>query len=64
MEVIQKLRIIEWTSEFKDGSREIRYELQSQDGQMRWMSLGTSATLLDARKALILHTPNNCCWPG
>ena len=61
---VQKFRIIEWTSEFKDGSREISYELQSQDGQKRWMSLGTSATLPDARRALILHTPNNSCWTG
>jgi hypothetical protein len=60
----KKFRIIEWTSQFQDGSYEVKYELQSKDGQKTWRSLGTSATLSEARMALILLTPNNCCWLG
>jgi hypothetical protein len=61
---IQRFRIVEWTSEFNDGSCEVKYELQSLDKQKRWKSLGMSATLSDARRTLILLTPNNHCWLG
>ena len=32
MKVVEKYRIVEWTSVFRDGSRIVAYELQSQAG--------------------------------
>jgi hypothetical protein len=60
----RKFRIIEWMSKFEDGSCKVQYELQSQDGQRGWKSLGMSPTLADARMALILRTPDTGCWLG
>ena len=55
---IQKLRNVEWTSEFKDGSRKVAYELLKQTERDGWQPLGISDTLAGARKALLLHTPS------
>jgi len=59
----EKYRIVEWTSVFSDGSRTLSYELQSQakSDPKKWNTLGTSATLADARKALLFHAPNISC---
>jgi hypothetical protein len=57
----QRFRIVEWTSEFNDGSRKVMYELLKQTGDS-WQPLGTSDTLAAARKALLFHTPNTGCW--
>jgi len=59
----EKYRIVEWTSVFRDGSRVVAYELQSQtrSNPEKWNTLGTSNTLADARKALLFHAPNNGC---
>ena len=57
----QRFRIVEWTSEFKDGSRKVMYELLKQTGD-GWQPLETSDTLAGARKALLFHTPNTSCW--
>jgi hypothetical protein len=58
---VEKYRIVEWTSVFRDGSRIVAYELQFQTASSRhkWNTLGTSTTLADARKALLFHAPNN-----
>jgi len=58
---VEKYRIIEWTSLFRDGTRIVAYELQFQTASnpKKWNTLGTSATLADARKALLFHAPNN-----
>jgi len=57
----QRFRIVEWTSEFKDGSRKVMYELLKQTGDS-WQPLGTSDTLAAARKALLFHAPHTGCW--
>ena len=61
MSVVEKYRIVEWTSVFRDGSRIVAYELQSQAGSdlKKWNTLGTSLRLGDARKALLFHTSKN-----
>jgi hypothetical protein len=63
---VEKYRIVEWTNVFRDGSRIVAYELQSQIGSNpnEWSGLGTSPTLADARKALLFHAPNNSCGFG
>jgi len=55
---MERFRIVEWTSTFKDGSRELTYELQvrSATSQEKWERLGTSPTLGAARKALLIPT--------
>jgi hypothetical protein len=60
---IKKFRILEWTSEFTHGSPRLEYELQSQTSvnPVRWETLGTSATLEKARKALLFHASNSGC---
>ena len=60
---VEKYRIVEWTSMFRDGSRIVAYELQSQtrSDPKKWDTLGTSNTLADARKALLFYAPNNSC---
>jgi hypothetical protein len=58
----ERYRIIEWTSEFRNGSREVTYELQSQNREKKWYSLGVSATLAAARKALLFCTQHADCW--
>jgi hypothetical protein len=64
--VIEKFRIVEWTSEFQDGSRQVTYEVQAQDPKnpKNWQSLGLSDSLADARKAILFHTPNVACYPS
>jgi len=57
----QRFRIVEWTSEFRDGSRRVNYELLKET-EDSWQRLGTSDTLAAARKALLFHTPNSSCW--
>jgi len=44
---VEKYRIVEWTSVFRDGSRIVVYELQAQTGgkPKRWNRIGTPATL-------------------
>jgi len=44
---VEKYRIVEWTSLFRDGSRIVAYELQAQTGSnpKRWNRIGTSSTL-------------------
>ena len=60
---IEKYRIVEWTSTFKDGSRKLTYRLEAQSASdpVKWEPLGTSHTLDDARRALLFHVPNNGC---
>jgi hypothetical protein len=60
MTAAAKYRIVEWTSVFRDGSRKVAYELQSQNASnpKQWTTLGTSPTLAYARKALLFYTPN------
>ena len=62
--MIKKFRIVEWTSEFRDGSREVTYELQAQqpENPKNWLSVGLSSTLADARKALLFHAPDGTCY--
>jgi hypothetical protein len=60
--MIQKFRIVEWTSTFKDGSCKVSYELLEQSGQGSWQPLGALDTLAAARKALLFYTPNGSCW--
>lgn len=55
----QKFRIVEWISEFRNGAREVSFELQYQDRQHNWKSLGESGTLKDARKALLFYMPRD-----
>jgi hypothetical protein len=61
---IQRFRIVEWTSEFKDGSLKIEYELlkQTGSGPGGWERLGTSSTLDRARTALLFYAPSGSCW--
>ena len=63
MKVVERYRIVEWTSVFKNGSRVVAYELQSQtDGDREnWNTLGTSPSLADARKALLFHASKKSC---
>ena len=63
MKVVERYRIVEWTSVFRDGSRIVAYELQSQAGSdlKQWNTLGTSPSLGNARKALLFHTSKNSC---
>ena len=63
MKVVEKYRIVEWTSVFRDGSRIVAYELQSHAGGdlEKWNTLGTSPSLGGARKALLFHTSKNSC---
>jgi hypothetical protein len=60
---INKYRIIEWTSVFKRGPQVVEYELQTESANdpNKWDTLGTSLTLDDARKALLLHAPSSRC---
>jgi hypothetical protein len=60
---VEKYRIVEWTSVFRDGSRIVAYELQFQTASSpkKWNTLGTSATVANARKALLFHASNNNC---
>ena len=58
----QRFRIVEWTSEFKDGSRKVTYELLKQTERDSLQLLGTSDTLAAARKALLFYTPHDGCW--
>ena len=60
MTAAAKYRIVEWTSVFRDGSRKVAYEPQSQNASnpKQWTTLGTSPTLAYARKALLFYTPN------
>jgi hypothetical protein len=64
--MMEEIRIVEWTSEFQDGSREVTYELQAQDPEKprNWQPLGLSGTLADARKALLFHMTNAACYPS
>ena len=59
-----RFRIIEWTSQYEDGSRKVEYELLKQTGSKpdSWQPLGTSSTLAGARKALLFYTPQGSCW--
>ena len=59
-----RFRIVEWTSEYQDGSRKVEYELLKQTGSRPdlWQPLGTSNTLEAARKALLFYTPYGSCW--
>jgi hypothetical protein len=56
---VEKYRIVEWTSVFRDGSKKVTYELQSQNvsNLKQWNTLGASPTLAYARKALLFHAP-------
>jgi hypothetical protein len=60
----QAFRIIEWTSEFKDGSRKVEFELLRHSDEMpdSWEQLGTSRTLEWARKAPLFYASNDNCW--
>jgi len=49
MRMVEKYRIVEWTGGFRDGSRIVACELQSQVGK-KWKTQGTSPSLVDARK--------------
>ena len=55
----ENFRIIAWTSELKDGSREVNYELLKETEPDIWKPLATSDTLAGARKALLFHTPSS-----
>jgi hypothetical protein len=55
----QNFRIIAWTSELKDGSRKVNYELLKETETDIWKPLGSSDTLAAARKALLIHTPSS-----
>ena len=56
---VAKYRVVEWTSVFRDGSRKVAYELQSQNATnpKQWNTLRTSPTLVYARKALLFYAP-------
>jgi hypothetical protein len=60
---IVKLRIVEETDVFADGSRAVTYRLEAQTTEKpeEWHLLGTSATLPEARKALLFYAPNDGC---
>ena len=47
------------TTVFRDGTRKVAYELQSQNGSnpKEWNTVGTSPTLARARKALLFYAP-------
>jgi len=60
-ESYQRLRILEETSHFADGSVRLEFSLQGlRDRQ--WCTLGMSHTLEDARTALLFHTARAGCW--
>jgi len=54
-----RYRILEEISIFADGSRRVEFTLQVQcaTNPSQWRTLATSATLAEARKALLLHAP-------
>jgi hypothetical protein len=58
-----RYRIFEATSVFADGSqrREFLLQAQSENNAKQWHTLGISNTLMDARKALLLHAPRSGC---
>jgi hypothetical protein len=60
---IRRYRILEETSIFADGSQRREYALQVQNehDSEQWDTLGISATLMDARKALLFHAPHSGC---
>jgi hypothetical protein len=60
---IDKYRILEETSIFTDGSQRIEFKLQSQcrSNPTEWNTIGTSNSLMDARKALLFHAPHYGC---
>lgn len=53
----QKFRIVEWISEFRNGAREVSFELEYQDRQHKWASLGKSGSLKETRTAVLLYLP-------
>jgi len=57
---IQKYRILEETTVFADGSRQVEFTLQCQHvkNPKEWDTLGKSRTLADARRALLFHAPS------
>jgi hypothetical protein len=57
----QRLRILEETSHFADGSVRLEFALQGLRGRL-WRTLGMSHTLEDARKALLFYAPRSDCW--
>ena len=57
----QRLRILEETSRFADGSVRLEFALQGLRGR-QWSTLGMSHTLEDARKALLFYAPRSACW--
>jgi hypothetical protein len=60
---IYRYRILEETCLFTDGPRRVEFKLQSQcaSNLTEWKTLGTSSTLADARKALLVHPPHDGC---
>jgi len=60
---IYRYRILEETRIFADGTQRVEFKLQSQceADPAEWNTLGTSRTLMDARKALLLHAPHYGC---
>ena len=59
---IDRYRIVEWISEFTGRLEIVEYELQRQKAiSEEWESLGTSPTLADARKALLVRLPDTYC---
>jgi len=63
MEKICRYRILEETCIFADGTQHVEFKLQSQfeANSAEWHTLGISRTLMDARKALLLHAPHYGC---
>ena len=61
-----KFRIVEETSVFSNGARELAFRLEVQDTENpeKWHDLGTSPTLGAARKALLFHAPVAGVWLG
>jgi hypothetical protein len=60
---VYRYRIVEETRVFADGSQHVEFKLQAQSGgdPTEWSTLGTSSTLMDARKALLFHAPHHGC---
>ena len=60
---IYRYRIVEETKVFADGSQRVEFKLQAQSGgdPTEWSTLGTSRTLMGARKALLFHAPQYGC---
>ena len=58
-----RYRILEETSVFANGSKRRRFALQAQNENnlKQWHTLEISATLTDARKALLFHAPRSGC---